>query len=57
MVSSTKQTFTMRLRRKKSQGKRRKRQMRALSGATFPIHPVGYDPTAPDAVKGQKPGT
>lgn len=49
MVSNTKQTETMRARRHKSGGKRRKRMMARKGTPAFPIQPPGYDPTAPDA--------
>ncbi len=54
MVSSTKQTFVRRASRKKTSGKRRKREMRAFGTIPFAVHPEGYDPNAADA-KGQKP--
>jgi hypothetical protein len=49
MVSNTKQTENMRARRHKNMGRRRKRLMSKRSTVTFPIHPEGYDPSAPDA--------
>ncbi|MBI4700927.1 MAG: hypothetical protein HY744_07150 [Deltaproteobacteria bacterium] len=49
MVSSTKQTWRLRERRRSNAGKRRKRQMRVHGTPAFPIHPPGYDPSAPDA--------
>lgn len=56
MVSSTKQTFMRRASRKKTSGKRRKRDTRAHGTIMFPVHPEGYDPNAADA-KGAKPRT
>jgi hypothetical protein len=49
MVSSTKQTETMRKRRHKNMGKARKRIGRAHGTPAFPIQPEGYDPNAADA--------
>jgi hypothetical protein len=49
MSSNTQQTRTIRRRRDKTQGKVRKRKMRAQGTPAFPVHPEGYDPNAPDA--------
>ena len=49
MVSNTKQTMTQRARRQKRMNRRRKRLMAKKGTPTFPIHPEGYDPKAPDA--------
>lgn len=50
MVSNTNQTKSIRRRHRKGGGKRRKR-LAKREGTTpaFPIHPEGYDPSAPDA--------
>jgi hypothetical protein len=49
MVSDTQQTEKIRARKHKKGGARRKRAERQRSTPVFPIHPVGYDPKAPDA--------
>ncbi len=49
MVSTTKQTMTIRARHMKTAGKRRKALARRSGTPAFPIHPEGYDPNAPDA--------
>jgi hypothetical protein len=49
MVSATQQTQRIRQRKARSAGSRRKRDARAHGTPAFPIHPAGYDPTAPDA--------
>lgn len=49
MVSATQQTERIRLRKSRSAGSRRKRLERSHGTPKFPIHPAGYDPTAPDA--------
>ncbi|RLB58012.1 MAG: hypothetical protein DRI90_17255 [Deltaproteobacteria bacterium] len=50
MVSNTKQTKKIRRRHLKKGGKRRKNMVRRTGGTpAFPIHPEGYDPSAPDA--------
>lgn len=49
MVSTTKQTMTIRARHIKTAGKRRKALARRNGTPPFPIHPEGYDPDAPDA--------
>jgi hypothetical protein len=41
MVSNTKQTETMRARRHKNMGRRRKRLMAKRGTPAFPIHPEG----------------
>jgi hypothetical protein len=51
MVSSTQQFERIRKRKATTNGKRNKRERRALGTPAFPIHPVGYDPKAPDARK------
>ena len=54
MVSNTQQTQRIRIRRHKNAGQKRKRWARGHGTPTFPVHPAGYDPNAPDA-KGHKP--
>ncbi len=54
MVSNTQQTKKIRTRHKKRGGLRRKRLMRVKGTPTFPIHPEGYDPNAPDAKPADK---
>lgn len=49
MVSATQQTFRIRRRKARTNGKRRKRDERAHGTPKFPIHPEGYESTAPDA--------
>jgi len=49
MVSNTKQTWNRRIARQKKMGNVRKRLMRRGGTPTFPVHPEGYDPKAPDA--------
>ena len=49
MVSNTQQTRRMRARRHRRMGKRRKQAMRKHGTPSFPVHPEGYDPSAPDA--------
>jgi len=51
MVSSTQQFERIRKRKATTSGKRNKRERRRLGTPAFPIHPVGYNPTAPDAKK------
>ena len=51
MVSSTQQFERIRKRKMTSNGKRNKRLRRRLGTPAFPIHPEGYDATAPDAKK------
>jgi hypothetical protein len=49
VVSSSQQFERIRKRKKTTQGKRNKRELRALGTPRFPVHPEGYDPKAPDA--------
>lgn len=49
MVSNTQQTKRIRARRRKKSGRRRKRLETKRGTPAFPIHPPGYDPSAPDA--------
>ena len=57
MVSLTQQTERRRKMRHRRMGRPgSKLRMRAAS-PKFPIHPEGYDPTAPDAKKPAKPAT
>jgi hypothetical protein len=49
MVSSTQQFERIRKRKATTNGKRNKRERRAMGTPAFPVHPVGYDTTAPDA--------
>lgn len=51
MVSNTQQTDRIRARRRKRAGRRRKRLEAKRGTPPFPIHPEGYDPSAPDAKK------
>ncbi len=51
MVSSTQQFQRIRRRKRARIGKRNKRERRRLGTPSFPIHPAGYDPNAPDAKK------
>ena len=51
MVSNTQQTQRIRARRLKRAGRRRKRLEAKRGTPAFPIHPEGYDPSAPDAKK------
>jgi hypothetical protein len=51
MVSSTKQTARLRLRRQKNAGRKRKKLWSTKGTPVFPVHPEGYDPNAPDAKK------
>ncbi|WP_172824835.1 hypothetical protein [Pajaroellobacter abortibovis] len=53
MVSSTQQSKRIRNRKATTQGKRNKRERRLKGTPSFPIHPVGYNPSAPDAKKGE----
>lgn len=52
VVSSTKQTTRRRRLRAAQRGRWNKRDGTVLS-PTFPVHPEGYDPKAPDAKKAQ----
>jgi hypothetical protein len=54
MVSSTQQTQKIRHRKKASSGNVGKRLRRRGTTQTFPIHPEGYNPEAPDAKKPAK---
>ncbi len=49
MVSSTQQFERIRKRKATTNGKRNKRERRAMGTPAFPIHPPGYDVTAADA--------
>jgi|GEM_PF-528816 len=52
MVSSTQQFERIRKRKATQNGKWNKRARRRNGTPEFPIHPVGYDPTAADARPG-----
>ncbi len=54
MVSSTQQFNRIRRRKKTTNGKRNKRELRASGTPAFSVHPEGYDPKAPDAVRPQE---
>jgi hypothetical protein len=49
MVSSTRQSERRRTIRNGNAGRSRKSAEARASTPKFPIHPEGYDPTAPDA--------
>jgi hypothetical protein len=49
MVSSTQQFERIRKRKATTNGKRNKRERRAMGTPKFPVHQVGYDAKAPDA--------
>lgn len=49
MVSSTQQYSRIRKRKQTTNGKRNKRERRAMGTPAFPIHVEGYDAKAPDA--------
>ena len=49
MVSSTQQFDRIRRRKKTTNGKRNKRELRAAGTPIFPVHPEGYDLKAADA--------
>jgi hypothetical protein len=51
MVSSTQQFERIRKRKKTTQGKRNKRELRANGTPAFPVHQAGYDKAAADARK------
>lgn len=51
MVSDTQQTEKIRARKHKKGGARRKKAERQRSTPVFPVHPEGYDPKAPDALR------
>ena len=55
MVSSSQQFERIRKRKATTNGKRNKRERRAIGTPAFPIHPEGYDPKAPDARREAKP--
>lgn len=54
MVSNTQQFERIRKRKKTTAGKRNKRTLRRLGTPAFPVHPAGYDASAPDAKKPAK---
>ncbi len=54
MVSSSQQFERIRKRKATTNGKRNKRERRALGTPAFPIHPEGYDPKAADARPAKK---
>jgi hypothetical protein len=49
MVSASQQFERIRKRKKTTNGKRNKRDLRRLGTPAFPIHLEGYDPKAADA--------
>lgn len=49
MVSATQQTSRIRARKAKRNGAATKRQNRKAGTPPFPVHPAGYDASAPDA--------
>ena len=49
MVSSTQQFERIRKRKATTNGKRNKRERRAMGTPKFAIHVEGYNPNAPDA--------
>jgi hypothetical protein len=49
MVSPTTQTETIRRRKRTTSGKQNKRSAAKFGTPVFPIHPEGYNPSAPDA--------
>jgi hypothetical protein len=51
MVSSSQQFERIRKRKATTNGKRNKRERRAMGTPAFPVHPVGYDASAADAKK------
>jgi hypothetical protein len=55
MVSSTQQFERIRKRKATTNGKRNKRERRALGTPHFPIHLAGYDSKAADAPRAAKP--
>jgi hypothetical protein len=55
MVSSTQQFERIRKRKATTNGKRNKRERRALGTPVFPVHPEGYNPKAADARPVAKP--
>jgi hypothetical protein len=54
MVSSTQQFDRIRKRKQTTNGKRNKRERRAMGTPKFAVHPAGYDVNAPDAKKPAK---
>jgi hypothetical protein len=54
MVSSTQQFDRIRKRKATTNGKRNKRERRAMGTPKFAVHPAGYDVNAPDAKKTAK---
>ena len=54
MVSSTQQFERISKRKQTTNGKRNKRERRALGTPKFPVHLAGYDAKAPDAKKAEK---
>jgi hypothetical protein len=54
MVSSTQQFERIRKRKATTNGKRNKRERRALGTPKFAVHQAGYDATAADAKKAEK---
>jgi hypothetical protein len=54
MVSNTQKYERIRKRKGTTNGKRNKRERRALGTPAFPIHPKGYDPKAADAKPAEK---
>jgi hypothetical protein len=57
MVSSTQQTSRIRRRKQATSGKAGKAARRRLGTPAFPVHPAGYDATAPDARREPPPST
>jgi hypothetical protein len=49
MVSSTQQYERIRKRKATTNGKRNKRERRAMGTPKFPVHPEGYSTTAADS--------
>jgi hypothetical protein len=49
MVSATQQTSRIRARKAKKAGNDTKRTNRKSGTPPFPVHPAGYDASAPDA--------
>ncbi len=49
MVSATQQTRRRRYNRDRALARARKRASTKAGTPAFPLHPEGYDPTAPDA--------
>jgi hypothetical protein len=54
MVSSTQQYSRIRKRKATTNGKRNKRERRAMGTPAFAIHPEGYSPKAADAKPSKK---